>query len=88
MLMCGATPRQPGNGAILRLPPPKPRANRAPHLSGIIAPDRQSGRSSVVEHLVANEKVESSNLFARSSFQASDIRSVAYLRPLFRRLCW
>jgi hypothetical protein len=27
-----------------------------------------SGRSSVVEHLVANENVESSNLFARSNF--------------------
>ena len=27
---------------------------------------QQSGRSSVVEHLVANENVESSNLFARS----------------------
>ena len=26
-----------------------------------------SGRSSVVEHLVANENVESSNLFARSN---------------------
>ena len=32
-----------------------------------------SGRSSVVEHLVANENVESSNLFARSKYLFSII---------------
>ena len=36
------------------------------------------GRSSVVEHFVANEDVESSNLFARSNFLEN-----LYVRGLF-----
>ena len=44
-----------------------PHANGAPHPSGFKEPDRQSGRSSGVEHNLAKVGVEGSNPFARSN---------------------
>ena len=47
--------------------------------------DRQSGRSSGVEHNLAKVGVEGSNPFARSSFPA-EIKDLC--RPSGRRFCW
>lgn len=60
-----------------------PHANGAPHPSGFKDPDRQSGRSSGVEHNLAKVGVEGSNPFARSSFfNALSYRAFAAERSL------
>ena len=43
-------------------------------------PDRQSGRSSGVEHNLAKVGVEGSNPFARSSFSIALMTAIAALR--------